>query len=163
MTDEATPQPRAPAAELTPFGSPGLRAFGVGAGWVIAGAVITSALFVLDLNHNLFDWDAKPESLPADAGALLAVAAAIAFCWWLGRRTAATWQLVIAAIVLAWLLFCGFALLPEEELHPGRLLGRDTASPWWYRWGRLGFLALPAIVLLVQRPWRRASSTTGSV
>jgi hypothetical protein len=109
--------------------------------WFLSLLLLYAAIVALDLYWNVPDWQPRWDSYGllmvwcAYASAVLLSALAVLAQNKIGR--------VLAIFVTAALLALGIYLVPAEPLSPG-FLGRETASPLWYRTGRAGLLSLPA-------------------
>ena len=120
--------------------------------WVLAVAGLYAALVVLEVYWNLFDWQPRLDL------------AAFGIMVWMGMMLAALWCLCrastdrviggVALLLCAALVALAIYVFAPEPVKPG-LLGRDTASPLWYRTGRLVILTLPAVFWLLCRRWRK--------
>ncbi|MDF1565983.1 MAG: hypothetical protein P1V51_23310 [Deltaproteobacteria bacterium] len=132
------------------------RVIGVVLLWGGVGAAIFGSMAYLDLDLNLFDWHPTPEASTwvALGVGLLGLVAVLP----LTTITDHALSVAVAWFVVVGLCIFGLYLLPAEPLSPDTLLGRDQASPLWYRGGRVVAMALPVLLLgartLLQR--RRA-------
>ena len=142
----------------TSGGAPGwVKVGAICLAWLALGAVLFGATAYLDLDLNLFDWTpgVEPGTVLALGVGLLCVAVVIP----LGRITRHTVCTLAAWLVVVALAGFGLYLLPAESLQPDVILGRDRASPFWYRGGRALVLALPALLLLGRLFLGRAAET----
>lgn len=116
--------------------------------WPAYGLVLAYAFVFIDLDLNLFDWSPTVDdtSYLIFWGTFFLLVGALP----LARITREKVSTAVAVLVVVALVALGLYLLPAEKLNPNTLLGRDAASPLWYRGGRAGLLALPALVLGLQ-------------
>ena len=110
--------------------------------WFLAVAGLYLALFAVDLDWNIFDWEPGIDLLVV--GALYEALAMLTVIWFLSRlksgRLVQMWALAICVVPVV----MAFYLLAPEPLKPG-LLGRDHSSPHWYRGSRLLVLSFPVL------------------
>jgi WD40 repeat protein len=126
-------------------------------GWLLVGAMMLGAMIFINLHLNLFNWQLK-----VDYGigiAMLVYGAGLAGSILLHRGTRRWVGLLCAVGVVGSLAVVAATWLSAESLKPGSFLGRQIASPLWYRAGRFGLLVLPALILFWQQITRyRADS-----
>jgi hypothetical protein len=114
-------------------------------GWLAAGTGLYAASLLLDVYWNLFNW--KPRW---DWPTYVLIGAALASLIGLGRLARTQRDRPTQAIALTvclGLVIVACVALAAEPLSEG-LLGRESASPWWYRAGRLVIMSLPLALWL---------------
>lgn len=125
--------------------------------WVLAEGGLYVSLVVLEVYWNLFDWQPRLD-LPA-LGIIVWMGIMLAALWFLattnGDRITSGVSLLLCAALVALAIY----VVAPEPLKPG-LLGRDAASPLWYRAGRVAILILPAVFWLAGRLTKRGQTET---
>ncbi len=124
-----------------------MRSFLLVLGWVAVVGWIYLVLLGLELDWNLVDWSPRADWR---TGVLLLGGTAGLFATWF-LSGAAHNRVVRALCFLAPLALLGLGIyvLPPEPLTHG-LFARSSASPLWYRGGRLLITALPALFWTVR-------------
>ncbi len=121
--------------------------------WGVVGAALFLATVYLDLGLNFFDWSPTvewPERITLGVGALTLVGSLF-----LGGITRGRIATTVAVLVVLGLAGFGLYLLPAETLSPDTFLGRDLASPLWYRGSRALVLLFPGVFLVLRLIGRR--------
>ncbi len=118
------------------------RALLLSLGWLFTAITLYVLLALLEVYWNLLDWSPRWDYLSL---ALLSVALLLQVVpWLLARATREKWPRRIAGTICLGLCAIGLFCAWPEHLTEG-LLGRQTVSPDWYRWGRFGVLSIPGL------------------
>ena len=114
--------------------------------WLLSLASLYGALVGLELYWNFFDWRPKTDAPAAALGFwILAMLAAV---WLLSQANRSRLTQSVSLLLCLALLALAIYVFPPELRTPG-FLGRDSASPLWYRGGRAAVLSLPLVFWLV--------------
>jgi len=120
----------------------------IGAAWVAATLSLHAALLLLDVYWNLLDW--KPHYDLTAAGLGLWIAASLGCLVALTRLSVGKAIRYLSLALCLYLFGLGIHSLPVEEVGHD-LMGREIASPFCYRLGRLVVLSIPAAFWCWQR------------
>lgn len=147
-------------------------------GWLFSGALLLAAGFMLEADLNMFDWLQTPAS-SVTIYSCLGIAVALTGIWFFARATRDKVSRVVSIIVSLVIVGFGVYWFPVESVStPGvksfqptpahsssffpdlnfnldfsGMFARKSASPVWYRGGRLFVACLPAAFCLWW--WRR--------
>lgn len=126
--------------------------------WIVL-CVSFFVLFVgIDLDLNFFSWvgNWRSQSLACMTGIIILLVATYFLA--LGSQK----KLIAIVAVVSCIVLIGAALsmvVPEKVVNPGWWLSRTTASPGWYRWGRLAIACIPLCILIGARSSLRDAKT----
>ena len=114
--------------------------------WIALCFAFAALFVVIDLDLNFFNWVGKwrSQSFVCIAGIMLLLVATYFLAFAAQKKPIS----IVAGI--SCLLLVGFGLsmvLPEKVGDPRWWLHRATASPHWYRWGRLAIACIPLCIL----------------
>lgn len=125
-------------------------------GWLAACFLLFAALFLIDWELNLWDWDPDWDWRISILGT--GVLTSITAIWFLARATRDRLSLIISLILCLALLLYGIGILPPEEVTTvsksgwdgffANLLARRSPSPFWFRGGIAVLTELPAVFWL---------------
>jgi hypothetical protein len=114
-------------------------------------------MLLLDLYWNVLNW--RPHADPLAMALLFCSALALGVMVWLARRPEDRTSKYVWLVLSLLLLTVGLYALPAEPVGTG-VVGREEASPEWYRAGRVLVLAIPMLLWLRRwRPWRKKVPT----
>ena len=122
--------------------------------WVAVCAAFVGLFFGIELDLNFFSWSGKChfQSVACMIGLLILL---VSSCF-LSIASRNSKVLVIACITCVMLMGAGiWAVAPEAVVNPGQWLSRSSASPNWYRWGRLTVACLPLFIISALMCFRR--------
>ena len=116
-------------------------------GWIAACAAIVGLFLGIDLDLNFFSWVGTwhLQAVACMAGVLTLL---VVICL---LALATKSPPVAIAGALSCLLLVGVGIYgaqPEPLGNPGQWLTRKSASPEWYRWGRLAITCTPLCILM---------------
>src|SRR5215471_12085200 len=103
-------------------------------GWLVVTLGLYVALVALELYWNIFNWRLRLDWVAA--GLNMAVFLPLIATWFLARATRDIITQIVSLALCLTLLGLGIYIWPREPLTQG-LFARETASPIWYRTGRL--------------------------
>lgn len=137
----------------------------IAAAWVATGVFFVGYPLVgLQISFNLFSWDydlglrqlAEQLRDPSILAYYLGFVVAPPSLAVVTRHPLSTFSAWAVALLL---LVAGASMLPAEALSPDTLLGRDHASPIWFRAAMFGGFCYPAAVLSTVALTRRLRPT----
>jgi len=111
--------------------------------WFVANALIFAALFGLEVCLNFFSW--HPEGSLQVSGCIVVFLLSLLLLGYLTQTTRQRRVLVMALPACLALLGLTLLVAGAEPTGGTELLARTAASPWWYRWGRVGVGSLPVL------------------
>jgi len=118
--------------------------------WVALCASIVGLFVGIDLDLNFFSWIGvwKFQSVACAIGILILLISSFLLSVYRQNRIVLT----VASISCVMLIIFGiWAASPEKLGNPQHWLYRSSASPDWYRWGRLVVSFLPLFLLMSAR------------
>lgn len=120
-----------------------MRAILLTLAWVGAAVGFYVALVVLEYYWNAWDW--LPDLDLIGWGLLVGVFGFLVVMRLLASAARDRLSQAVSLVLCVALLGLGCYVVAPEPLTEG-MLGRGHSSPFWYRFGRLGVLALPSVI-----------------
>ena len=128
--------------------------------WPVGCASFLGLLFAIDLDLNFFDWTGGWHL--QGVASLIGVLALLIGAYFLSSVTTSTATLTIAAVSCVILFGFGiYSVTPEPLGNAGEWFSRRSASPAWYRWGRLALTATPLAIIASSRVFGRPTAALG--